>query len=347
MSIVDAVPSIAAGAIFGGGLLASGVYSPGVIISQMSLTNFHMLQSFLSASAASAAIIALADHFEVAKATPRSPSTLNWFSAYDANILGGLLQGVGMTLTGACPGTVLVQIVTGRSTAMFVALGGLIGAMIYVKLAPYLTYPQAMASPPQPEGRLSPPQPEGRLVPPRMKKTLHEYLSISPTHLVLGYEIFCLLILASSALLPQRPHWLQPIAGGLLISLGQLASLVFTSKPVGMSGVYADIAKYLWNKVEAGSKAQLLTPSVLFGVGTLLGTTAAAPFIPAAAMDGATTMSKTSAVAGGAILLFGARLAGGCTSGHGISGMSMFSISSIITVISMAAGGIAMAMLLK
>src|SRR5271154_3030633 len=274
MAIVDALPSIAAGAIFGTSLLASGVYSPGVIMSQMSLTDFHMLQSFLSASAGSATVIALADHFGIAKATPRSHSTLNWFSAYDANILGGLLQGVGMTLTGACPGTVLVQIATGRTSALFVALGGLIGAITYVKLAPYLTRPQAMTSPSQPEGQA---------VPLRTKKTLHEYLSISPTHLVMSYEIFCLLTLASSVLLPQRPHWLQPIAGGLLISLAQLASLVFTSRPVGISGAYADIGKYLWNKVEAGSEAQLLTPSVSFGVGTLLGATAAAPFIPAAA----------------------------------------------------------------
>ncbi len=35
-----------------------------------------------------------------------------------------------------------------------------------------------------------------------------------------------------------------------------------------------------------------------------------------------------SAFAGGAIMLFGARLAGGCTSGHGISGSLQFSVSS-------------------
>ena len=39
-------------------------------------------------------------------------------------------------------------------------------------------------------------------------------------------------------------------------------------------------------------------------------------------------------------MIFGARLAGGCTSGHGISGMSTFSISSIITVMAMLSGGI-------
>lgn len=39
-------------------------------------------------------------------------------------------------------------------------------------------------------------------------------------------------------------------------------------------------------------------------------------------------------------MIFGSRLAGGCTSGHGISGMSQLSISSVISVAAMFAGGI-------
>ncbi|MDA0978274.1 MAG: YeeE/YedE thiosulfate transporter family protein [Proteobacteria bacterium] len=38
----------------------------------------------------------------------------------------------------------------------------------------------------------------------------------------------------------------------------------------------------------------------------------------------------TAAFAGGALLLFGARLAGGCTSGHMISGISQLALSSFI-----------------
>jgi len=53
------------------------------------------------------------------------------------------------------------------------------------------------------------------------------------------------------------------------------------------------------------------------------------------------------AFAGGFILLFGARLAGGCTSGHGISGISQIAVGSIITVIFMFAGGIFAARFLR
>jgi hypothetical protein len=41
------------GAAFGAALTFSGVYTPSVIISQMQLRNFHMLQTFLTASASS------------------------------------------------------------------------------------------------------------------------------------------------------------------------------------------------------------------------------------------------------------------------------------------------------
>jgi len=49
---------------------------------------------------------------------------------------------------------------------------------------------------------------------------------------------------------------------------------------------------------------------------------------------------------GGVLMAFGARLAGGCTSGHGISGTLQLNVASWIAVICMFIGGIATAMLL-
>lgn len=49
--------------------------------------------------------------------------------------------------------------------------------------------------------------------------------------------------------------------------------------------------------------------------------------------------------AGGFILLFGARLAGGCTSGHGLSGLSQLALSSTFVTAGIFAGGIAFSML--
>ena len=48
---------------------------------------------------------------------------------------------------------------------------------------------------------------------------------------------------------------------------------------------------------------------------------------------------------GGFIMLFGARIADGCTSGHGLSGMAQLAVGSTVAVAAMFAGGIATAML--
>lgn len=50
---------------------------------------------------------------------------------------------------------------------------------------------------------------------------------------------------------------------------------------------------------------------------------------------------------GGFLLLSGARLADGCTSGHGISGMAQLAVSGFVAVAAMFAGGIATAMTLR
>jgi uncharacterized membrane protein YedE/YeeE len=53
------------------------------------------------------------------------------------------------------------------------------------------------------------------------------------------------------------------------------------------------------------------------------------------------------AFAGGFIMLFGARIADGCTSGHGLSGMAQLAVSSSVAVAAMFAGGILTAMLMR
>ncbi|MCA9304878.1 MAG: YeeE/YedE family protein [Phycisphaerales bacterium] len=52
------------------------------------------------------------------------------------------------------------------------------------------------------------------------------------------------------------------------------------------------------------------------------------------------------AFVGGMILIFGARLAGGCTSGHGLSGGMQLSLSGWVFMIAMFAGGVPAALIL-
>ncbi len=53
-----------------------------------------------------------------------------------------------------------------------------------------------------------------------------------------------------------------------------------------------------------------------------------------------------AAFVGGFLIVYGARLAGGCPSGHGLSGMSQLSLSGFITVAGFFIGGIPLALIL-
>lgn len=60
-----------------------------------------------------------------------------------------------------------------------------------------------------------------------------------------------------------------------------------------------------------------------------------------------TQISVARAAVGGVALIIGARTAGGCTSGHGISGMAALSTASFATVGAMFAGGMGLSGLLR
>ncbi|EXJ87684.1 hypothetical protein A1O1_04608 [Capronia coronata CBS 617.96] len=320
--------SAASGAIFGSALTASGVYSPSVILGQMGLSNFHMFKSFIAASACSALIVVGANRSGYARLPHRTDSSYGWFMKYDANVVGGLLQGIGMTLTGACPGTVLVQIGLGMKSAWNVAVGGVLAGIVFARIGQSLKRSQATAS-----SSSSGPS----------KYTLQEQTGLSTGSIVAIYELLCLVMLtAATYLAPTRNYWLNPIAGGLLIGIAQATSVLFTRKTLGVSSAYQDIGKYFWSILERTPGPGL--SNVLFASGMVAGARLISQYVPVT-LEKTSPVSTPAAVAGGFAMIFGARLAGGCTSGHGISGMSTMSISSFVTVASMFAGGIAAAFL--
>ncbi|KAJ9610513.1 hypothetical protein H2200_005290 [Cladophialophora chaetospira] len=319
--------SAASGSIFGAALTASGVYSPSVIISQLGLSNFHMIKSFVAASACSALIVVAANRAKYAKLSHRTDSSYGWFMRYDANVVGGLLQGIGMALTGACPGTVLVQMAVGVKSAWNVAAGCTLGAIAFVKLGQHLRRAKS-ETPSRPA-----------------KYTVQENLGLSTTSTVLLYEILCLVMITAATLLgPTRDHWLNPIVGGLLIGVAQATSVLFTRKTLGVSGAWEDVGKYFWSLL--GGIAGPAPNNIVFGSGVIAGARIVSQYIPPIA-ESAPSVNSLAALAGGFSLVFGARLAGGCPSGHGISGMATMGLSSFITVASMFGGGIASALLLQ
>jgi uncharacterized membrane protein YedE/YeeE len=152
------------------------------------------------------------------------------------------------------------------------------------------------------------------------------------------------MIVAANNLAPTRDYWLNSIVGGLLIGIAQATSVLFTYKTLGVSSAWQDIGKYFWSILNSTSGPGL--GNIVFASGVVVGAKIISNYIPIVSGTGPAT-SPLAAILGGFSMIFGARLAGGCTSGHGISGMATMSLSSFVTVASMFAGGIASAAVLK
>ena len=132
MSVVTAVLlGLAMGAVFGLALEKSRVFDPGTIVSQMQLRTFLMLKIFLTAVATGLVVLAILNGLFGVKMYPKA---LSW----PADLIGGLVLGMGIAIAGACPGTVFAQIGAGYRDAWFTVLGGLLGAGVFGYLEPTL-----------------------------------------------------------------------------------------------------------------------------------------------------------------------------------------------------------------
>lgn len=122
---------LAMGVLFGVALEKSRVFEPGMIVGQMQLRNFIMLKVFLAAVATG--LVALA----VMTAAGWTGLHLKAVELL-ANVVGGLLLGAGITLAGACPGTVIAQVGAGYRDALAILAGGFAGALTFGYLQPDL-----------------------------------------------------------------------------------------------------------------------------------------------------------------------------------------------------------------
>jgi uncharacterized membrane protein YedE/YeeE len=133
MSLITAILiGLLMGAVFGFALEKSRVFEPGVIVGQMQLRNFIMLKVFLTAVATGAVVLAVLNGYGIVKLAPKA-------TLYSADIVGGLILGMGIALAGACPGTVMAQIGAGYRDAIVTLIGGLAGAIAYSYAEPTLS----------------------------------------------------------------------------------------------------------------------------------------------------------------------------------------------------------------
>ncbi len=112
------------GVIFGFALEKGRVFEPAMIIGQFQFKNFILIRMFLSAVATSLIVIAILYGTGIVQLHPKA-------AVYPEMIIGGLIFGAGMAITGACPGTVFAQIGAGYRDSLAILGGGILGAICY------------------------------------------------------------------------------------------------------------------------------------------------------------------------------------------------------------------------
>jgi hypothetical protein len=163
-----------------------------------------------------------------------------------------------------------------------------------------------------------------------------------------------------------RKTW-SPYAAGIVIGLLQIPAFLLIETALGTSSSYVTVG---------GAIASVVDPSILnidyvakhvaatgknwWQVALVAGIALGAflsmrlsgakrlpisPIWARALRTASPTVRYAIAFGAGFIMLFGARIADGCTSGHGLSGFAQLAVASIVAVAAMFAGGIATALI--
>lgn len=161
----------------------------------------------------------------------------------------------------------------------------------------------------------------------------------------------------------RKKAW-SPYAAGIVVGLLQIPALLIITSPIGASSSYVsasahtasivdqDIASidYLHKYMTSMKYVWQGTMVVFIAVGAYLSVRlsgarrqAMSPVWPAATGIRSMPARLLMAFVGGFVMLFGARWAGGCTSGHGLSGVGQLALGSIFVTASFFLGGILVA----
>ncbi|OIW22653.1 hypothetical protein CONLIGDRAFT_625696 [Coniochaeta ligniaria NRRL 30616] len=322
--------TLLSGATFGAALALSGVYQPHVIISQLTLQDWHMIEAFLTATASSTLLVFATSGFDRLNLKPRNASNLGLLGRYDGNIIGGMLLGTGMALSGACPGTILVQVAVGIPSGFFALGGAALGGIFWTGfLKPSVI---ACNGAPQAVETLS----------------VHEALRVSRGAVVLSFEVVCTAIVCAVVFLTGggAERVVHPVVGGFIIGGAQLVSLILRRSLVGVSTCYEEIGDWFWWSIAGDEIGSPRKAALQFATGLVGGAWALSRVFPGLVDSTSVSVPPLCALCGGFLVALGARIAGGCTSGHGISGTSVLSVSSFITVASFLGAGLAAAKVL-
>ncbi|MGL4412871.1 YeeE/YedE family protein [Roseinatronobacter monicus] len=131
-----------------------------------------------------------------------------------------------------------------------------------------------------------------------------------------------------------QTDWIWGLVGGLMIGTAAAIFLLGNGRIMGASGIIGGLVDRTglstWAERATFLAALVIVPALM---------------LPLYRVEVSTNITSNLAVviAGGLLVGLGTRLANGCTSGHGVCGISRFSLRGIVaTVFYLLAGGITM-----
>lgn len=349
------------GFIFGFALEKTKVYLPQVIRAQMTMTSHPMMKVFFMATSVGLIAVNVGERLGLLSRGPFKSTSLgfNIMKRHGGNIVGGLLLGIGMTISGSCPGTVMSQLGVGIWSAKYTVAGALLAAMS-------MGYIQKIGSRTIGNDFLA--KHDSKAV---MQGVVNSNVAVaigasaifgglalavekySPFTTELASVVREPLDVGEFLVDPRANVW-PPLVGGAVIGLLQIPSHFFSNHFLGASSCYVLVSSKILSIFDSNLFANLPYYKNFQGfaehaqlgsnIGIIVGSFLSALLSRETVIQDYSHSPLTYFI-GGYILLLGARIGGGCTSGH-LSGFTRLSMASLVSIMSMFAGGMLTAAIL-
>ncbi|CAF4624085.1 unnamed protein product [Rotaria sp. Silwood1] len=342
---IQIVSSITLGIIFGFLMNKANIYLAPMIREQMLFTRLAMIKMFLAAVGTSMLTVVVvilineSTYRSVFSGFVKRNERINAFQL----VLGGSLIGVGMVLAGSCPGTIFVQIGSGLRNSLITSLGAICGVLFY-----YLFLNKHLTKHELPKSSI-------------VLQQLPDLIGIKRIYLNLIFGVICISIafileyfvpykydLMKLSGLRSVQGW-SPVLCGIGIGLLQLFFMILFQKSLGISTGFSVLVaqicrvqffKQLIPSLESFTYGIQNSLTLLFAFGAIVGSFISTVLTHQFPLNEKYGANAWNSFFGGFLLLVGARCAGGCTSGQGISGVSHLLIGSLIATAAMFGGGI-------
>ncbi|XP_072044614.1 thiosulfate transporter TsuA-like isoform X2 [Amphiura filiformis] len=339
----------ATGFMFGLAMEKGRVYEPRVIRSQFIYERFIMVKMFLAAVGFGALCLALLSVLPFTR-EPFERAFKSYAACLPrkgilAVIIGGSLLGAGMVVAGACPGMVLVQVGAwvGGGSCLMTLLGCFVAALAYGLVEPYVAK------------LIVPKKPYEKQAAMHFVKLPFSVLAIAMAAVtaVIVFTLEWFFPWKEELFIPNSPvSWFMqllawpPYVAGIIIGAMQIPIVLAVGDTLGGSSSYCTIISQLLCTKSMESRIPYLAGykrgidnwwQVFYVCGAVFGGCMSA--LASHSLGSVPGVSLQSSFIGGFLMVFGARIAGGCTSGHGLSGVGLLMMLSMLAAAAMFAGG--------